>query len=145
VPYEIASEPFRVAPCRCLRPDALGVRRGRRGVSLTLRARYADVPDSFRLLPERLRGGHAIVHALRRGRRVKRIVLRFRAETTERRRTVKMENLDGRRLPVTIAERLEGGRLHGRWRTRRSKGVAWRLTRLVDRYGNTLQRPDGLP
>jgi neutral ceramidase len=137
--YELGSTEFRVRICRCITAERLKVRYEKGAWRVRISASYDPGPTAgFRLLPDWVTTGRAVVRVFSDGRRVGRLKLRYRRAPHVLRRRVFVNNLDGRELPVTTRELIDRGEFKGRRRGRRGKAhqLVFELVSLRDRYGN---------
>ena len=137
--YRLVSKEFRVRICRCIIPGRLKARYRAGAWRLSVSATYVAPPAAgFRLMQTRVETGRAIVQVMRDGRKVKRLRLRYRRQKAILRRKVSVQNVDGRRLPVTTREPIVKGPFAGKFRGPRGKRdeFVFRLLSLRDAYGN---------
>jgi neutral ceramidase len=137
--YGLVSKEFRVRQCRCITARRLRARYSRGAWRFQLAGEYYPGPAAgYRLLPDWVRTGRAVVNVLNDGRRVARVRLRYRKTAATLSRRVLVKNLDGRDLPVTTHEPVDRGEFRGRWRGPRGARaqMVFTLASLRDRYGN---------
>ena len=137
--YKLSSKTFRVRPCSCVEAGRLRARYRGHSWRLSVIGEYSPGPAAgFRLLPDWVHTGRAVVRVLRDGHPVKRLRLRYHKARATLRRKVKVRNLDGRRLAVTTKEPVDRGAFKGRWRHARGKPsqFVFELVAIRDGFGN---------
>lgn len=132
--FTLASEEFEVTPCECIEAGALETEAvDANTVALRVEAFYPEVEGGFRLRPERVATGEAVVEVLDSGgTAVETLSLPFVSQVSSVARTVVVADISGENLPVTIEEPTEIGAFGGR----HASGFSFHLVEIRDAFGN---------
>jgi neutral/alkaline ceramidase-like enzyme len=135
VAYSIASMPFDVRACNCIKDIVLDSLPGGGGIHLTVRASYAAPSGGFRLLPGTVGSGNALVEILDgSGDVVATLSLPFISNIVPVARTITVDDVSTEFLPVAIVEPTETGAFEGDWTG--AGGITYRVVSVTDAYGN---------
>lgn len=131
VPYSLTSRSFEVSHCLCIEATSLAVRHVSDGtIHLSVAASYSKVTQGFRLLPERVSTGRALVDAVRDGELVDTISLSFVSRVELVSKTVGLTHPD-----MTILEPTELGAFEAAWSG--DADVTFELAGVTDDFGNS--------